>query len=523
MSKRLLKACAVVAFAMSAMGCSTKRTEIVIGVVTDLPAPGALDQVKLEIYRDGKIAFDIPPWDVPGQQGGVFVLPASFGVYAEDGAEPRVEVQVHGLKHGTVLVTRRAILSLVKERTLFLRMGLVLSCTSRAECPNPSDTCVEGRCKTSVVDSRVLPEYQSGAEAIINCSSGTQFINTMTGMVIPPSGMCHADEFCEEGTCYKLPPGFGPTPDGGVTIPSSQGWSQLPIPSTESPAARKFDNESQAAADPTTFMIWGGRDSNNQPINDTWGFDGGQWKQLANNIGPMDTTTMTLPDPSGPTVFDPTANVFVTYREPSGDLLTFDGTTWTVKAKGSDTGAPPPRIQSSLGIDGVNHQVVLYGGFCTAFSGLCSDMWRWTGSAWQPITLTSPPPDRKGAQIVFSGPLNKLILFGGRSTSQFSDTWGFDGTNWSQLASVFPNPVVFSTGGLLVFDSDKSRLEWLNGTREIYAFDGTTWTQSYVDPNGPLLGTFSGAYFAKVHAILAFGGSDSHNAPLADTWVLNVP
>src|SRR5438046_2584426 len=90
-------------------GCTTKRTEIVVGVATDLSAPGALDQVKLEIYRNNKIAFDIPPWDVPGAAGDKFVLPASFGLYADDGTEPRVEVLVHGLKGGREIVMRRSI------------------------------------------------------------------------------------------------------------------------------------------------------------------------------------------------------------------------------------------------------------------------------------------------------------------------------------------------------------------------------------------------------------------------------
>jgi hypothetical protein len=88
---------------------------------------------------------------------------------------------------------------------------------------------------------------------------------------------------------------------------------------------------------------------------------------------------------------------------------------------------------------------------------------------------------------------------------------------------MFPNPVIFQSGGLLTYDSDQDRLLWLNGTREIYRFDGTAWSQAFLDPNGPLLGTFGGAYFKKIKALLAFGGSDSSNTPLAQTWVLNVP
>src|SRR5215468_2791606 len=340
MNKRLLMMCALCAAA-----CTTKRTEVVIGVATDLPAPGALDQVKLEIYRNNVLAFDIPPWDVPGTATGQFILPASFGVYADDSSEPRVEVLVHGIKNNQIVVTRRAILALIKEKTLFLRMALVQRCASRAECPDPSASCVEGRCKSAIVDARALPVYSDGLEARIACSSGTNFINTGTGQIIQPIGPCAANQFCEEGTCYNVVTSGGDGGvDGGVTIPGTMGWSQLPIPAADSPPARRFDNESQAASNGSLFMVWGGRDINNQPVADTWGFDGSQWVKLANDIGPAGA------DPSGPTVFDPGSSHFLTYREPSSDLVAWDGTSWNVLTFGS-AGMPAPRTQATLVVD----------------------------------------------------------------------------------------------------------------------------------------------------------------------------
>jgi hypothetical protein len=513
MSKRLLMVCALCAAA-----CTTKRTEVVIGVATDLPAPGALDQVKLEIYRNNVLAFDIPPWDVPGTAQGQFILPASFGVYADDGSEPRVEVLVHGIKNNQITVTRRAILSLIKEKTLFLRMALVQRCASRAECPDPSASCVEGRCKSAIVDPRALPVYSQGIEGVIACSSGTNFISTAGNMPLPVMGACTSSQYCEEGVCYNLvPTGLGDGGvDGGVTIPGSSGWSQLTIPPAESPPARRFDNSSQAAADATTFLVWGGRDVNNQPVADTWGFRNGQWIKLANDIGPAGA------DPTGPTVFDPGSSKFVTYREPSGDLIDFDGTSWIVLSMGGATGSPPARTQSALVVDEAHGKLELIGGLCGASP--CNDQWVFDGTTWSQKGVATVQA-RRAVATIFDPGLNAVLLFGGRdATTQYTDTWKFDGTTWTQLATTFPNPVVFSVaGGLLTYDSDQSRILWLNGTREVYSFNGTAWTQTFVDPNGPLLGTFSGAYFKQIKAIMAFGGSDSHNTPLALTWVLNVP
>ncbi len=220
------------------------------------------------------------------------------------------------------------------------------------------------------------------------------------------------------------------------------------------------------------------------------------------------------------TVFDPGASAFVTYREPSGDLLTFDGTTWTVRAMGAAAGSPPPRTASALGVDEAHGRVVLFGGTCGAAA--CNDQWVWDGNVWSQVTVTLPLA-RKNAQLAFKPSISQVVLFGGHDVTQFADTWGWDGSMWTQFATTFPNPVIFQTGGLLTFDTDKDRMLWLNGTREIYLFDGTAWTQTFVDANGPLLGTFGGAYYRTIQAIIVFGGSDSRNVPLAQTWVLNVP
>ena len=203
--------------ALAAGGCSKNRTEVMIGVATDLAAPDQLDAVKLEIYRDGVLAFDIPPWPVPGKTGGEYVLPASFGVYTDDGSEPRIEVQVHGIKNNANIINRRAVFALIAEQTLFFRMALVLRCMGN-DC-GQGQSCIEGECRPEEVDSHKFPVYTAGLENDVTCQGADTLRNTQTGAPLMSlgSGACPPSQHCTESTCYdnKLkispfcaPPGF---------------------------------------------------------------------------------------------------------------------------------------------------------------------------------------------------------------------------------------------------------------------------------------------------------------------------
>ena len=497
--------------------CSRKRTEVVIGVATDLSAPDLLDEVKLEIWREGVKIFDIPPWPVPGMSGERYELPGSFGVYSDDGSEPRIEVRVQGLKQGVVIVERRSILALVAEQTLFLRMALVQRCLQMSDCPNSSDTCVEGHCRPAEIDGHTLPLYDEAgrSERYLTCSSGTAFRDTKTGALMPLVGPgCGSDEFCEEGTCYKIA-AMGGGPDAGTT----GAWSQAPLGAAQSPSARQFSGASQAVYDPggQRVLLWGGT-AGGFATADTWAYDG-SWHPLGTGIGPADT------DAVGPSAFDRARGVLVTYREPSGDLVELDAAsaTWTRRARGSDPGAPPARQFSRLGYDVAHGRTVLFGGApAGAPSGVLGDTWLWNGTTWQAATPASAPPPRRDGALAWDEPLGRLVLFGGRADAELSDTWAWDGTSWSPLATSFPNPVVSYDSGLLGFDPVKKRLLWLNGLREVYGFDGTGWSLLLVDPNAPPLGSFSGALDEGRALGVAFGGTRGTATPSQDTWLLDL-
>ena len=216
-----MRAALVAACAAAALSTGCQRTEILIGVITDLRAPGIIDRVKLQAYRDGRKTPDQVPdlefdWDIPGIPNQPYELPGSFGVYSPNGQPVKVETVVTGYLSSSSRVERRSITSLVPGKTLFLRMGLVAGCLDRKDCAQ-GETCIEGVCKDPFIDSRTLPEFNDELVTHVTCGA-PGFINTATGNPVPTMGDMRCNGQCVEGTCYVPPPGV----DAG-TEPSADG------------------------------------------------------------------------------------------------------------------------------------------------------------------------------------------------------------------------------------------------------------------------------------------------------------
>ncbi len=211
-----MKHCAWLALVV-ACGCQG-RTEIIVGVATDLRAKNQIDHVDLTALRNGKPTIH-QPWNLADVPAGLYELPGSFGLYSPDGSEPTIELQVLGSRGGPLVVERTSIVSLISGKTLFLRLGLVGDCdlTDGPSCPTGS-SCIEGVCRANEVDPQRLPAYRRELVDHVACVSGTNFVVSSTGIPMPALATdCAADEFCQEGTCLKRlaqdPPEPSTTPD----------------------------------------------------------------------------------------------------------------------------------------------------------------------------------------------------------------------------------------------------------------------------------------------------------------------
>lgn len=188
-------------------GCKEPRTELIIGIATDLRATQNLDSVVLQLSVEG-VPFHEETWTITGSPGADFNLPGSFGIY-KDGEHERVQIKLTGLKNGAPIVTRDAVLGFIDGKTSFYRMGLTASCMTNT-CPS-GQTCVEGVCKAPDLDTSMFPGFSENLVTQLTCSTpGTpMYLDTATGAAMPLSANAAAcpGNLCSEGTCLVPPSG----------------------------------------------------------------------------------------------------------------------------------------------------------------------------------------------------------------------------------------------------------------------------------------------------------------------------
>lgn len=252
---RLLALGAALLLAAGGACSEKKRTEIVIGLATDLTAPTPLRSVRMQVYRlPENVPIGQQDFPISGSINEVYELPGTYAVYSEDGKADRVRVVLTATDgQGAVLVVRTAILTLVPEKTLFVRLGVVSACRGKSDCAE-GDSCVEGRCLPEEIDSARLPAYLMGMEREVACASGTMFTNTSTKELLKASsataGMSCAGT-CQEGTCLA---------------PTEGGFAATNGPMTESRTASLQIGRDLVSLDDGSVLLVGGVGPNGTPV-----------------------------------------------------------------------------------------------------------------------------------------------------------------------------------------------------------------------------------------------------------------
>jgi len=95
-------------------------------------------------------------------------------------------------------------------------------------------------------------------------------------------------------------------------------------------------------------------------------------------------------------------------------IWVWDGFNWT---KISPTNSPRPRAEHALAYDSANQQVVLFGGSGNLFQGhvAFSDTWTWDGSNWTEESPQTSPPSRAYHSMAYDSAHGLAVLFGGEN------------------------------------------------------------------------------------------------------------
>jgi hypothetical protein len=216
------------------------------------------------------------------------------------------------------------------------------------------------------------------------------------------------------------------------------------------------------------------------------------------------------------------------------DTWTWDGSNWTQRLPAS---SPPARNFHAMAYDSIHQQVVLFGGSTSSYHSLLSDTWVWDGSNWTQKSPANSPPARFNHAMAYDAAHGQVVLFGGCCRDPLSDTqdtWVWDGSNWSQK---FPANIPGEREThVMAYDSAHGLIVLFGGQFNVsghdfavysdtWVWDGSNWTQK-LPANSPPGRRYSGMASEPAHGrLLLFGGlvlgnpGDLTGHPVSDTWV----
>jgi hypothetical protein len=248
-------------------------------------------------------------------------------------------------------------------------------------------------------------------------------------------------------------------------------------------------------------------------------------KRLLLAVASLLTTSALLANPSPRTqidlVYEPTTGNTVLF----GGMSPFDNATqlnyysaetwvWTGLrwVQRYPVHSPSARAAYAMAWDG--EKVVMFGGRqgLTVFN----DTWVWQNDDWRLLQTPTAPTARNYHTMTYDPLRDRIVLFGGnqlsadgKSFTTVYDTWEFDGTDWTRIATDGPKlnkPQVVWDGGrretfVIGFDD--------TGKTQMHTYDPSTgrWTQKTPEGLPPCANDISLVYLEHVDKVALVGGA----------------
>lgn len=168
------------------------------------------------------------------------------------------------------------------------------------------------------------------------------------------------------------------------------------------------------------------------------------------------------------------------------DTWVWNGNNWHAETPATK---PPPRQAGAMAYDAATNDVILFGGFVHtgASNSYLNDTWVWNGKDWIAQSPTTSPSPRCCEMAMAYDPMTaSVVLFGGTAVgpepyncfesgcpvSELSDTWVWDGSNWTEKSPMESPP----SAGLMIYDPALSEVIMLVGTNA-WGWNGSNWNK----------------------------------------------
>ncbi len=134
--------------------------------------------------------------------------------------------------------------------------------------------------------------------------------------------------------------------------------------------------------------------------------------------------------------------------------------------------AMPARFGHAMAPDWATERILMFGGSTTSPS---ADTWAWDGFHWSLLSPVHAPSPRTGASMVLDIAHRRVLLFGGVvDGNPTNETWVWNGSDWTRLAPAHSPPP--RAAQALAYDPVR-HVAILIGAGDTWEWNGTDWTE----------------------------------------------
>src|SRR5579864_1137062 len=136
---------------------------------------------------------------------------------------------------------------------------------------------------------------------------------------------------------------------------------------------------------------------------------------------------------------------------------------------------------------------------------------------WGQQSPAQSPAGRAYATMAYDSRRGRTVLFGGANGStNFTDTWEWDGSSWSTFSTTVSPPSAIGPG--MAYDSARGVTVLLDNNGNTWEWDGSQWTRRSTATSPPPRVWTSLAYDSAHGRMVLFGGDGTGGVDLGDTW-----